>query len=257
MDRHRINLAYSNFQPSPLLLNFTLISLIAHFSYHLIALRDLVNQVDWEIKNILSSVRNKLFVGYDYLFKDRNFACDHLIFRVLRSRDNLFHSTRERLKDIDLRLISHLNSKLSTEAEISTLEPNLKKFHMLTLNICNFYDSLQNILPLIILLEKKYTYSRFDIKIFENLKSVLREYELNSIKDLVHRSLRLYKIFAQNNNASFQPTENLPPLHSLRKQDVINVIVSTEKFLKLNREASVVRANMPYHPNAFNKDVNG
>ena len=89
------------------------------------------------------------------------------------------------------------------------------------------------------------------------IKSITLKTLWRRIKDLVHRSLSLYRIFAQNNNASFQPTENLPPLHSLRKQDIINVIINTEKFLKLNREASVVRANMPYQPNAFNKDKNG
>ena len=232
-----------------IILAFPLKRLIKHYSYHLLCLSNVAHQLDSALQEIITAVRNKRFQGYDYIFNSF-FVCDHLCMSVTRSRHDLFLNTLFEIDYLEIRLATHLNSGFSDEVEKTTLEPLLRRFHVLTLDIHNYMDCLQNIIPLLTLLERRYLWTKYDIKVFDYIKSVLQSSQLNLIKKLVLRTLDLYRAFAGNNDALFKPHVNLPPLHVVKRKDIINIISATSAWLKSNEGNS--RQVMPYHSNVFN-----
>ena len=105
-----------------ILLNFPLQRLIKHFQYHLICLSNVAHQFDRRLQEIITSLRNKRFQGFDGIF-ETFFVCDHLCLGAIRSRDHLFQNTLSEIDFLETRLATHLNSGLSGEVEKTTLEP--------------------------------------------------------------------------------------------------------------------------------------
>ena len=233
----------------PILLNFPLQRLLKHFQYHLACLSNVAHQFDCRLQEIITAIRNKRFMGFDNIFESF-FVCDHLCLSAIRSRDRLFQNTLSEIDFLETRLATHLNSNLSGEVEKTTLEPNLRRLHTLCLDVHNYMDCLQNAIPLLCLLERRYLWSNFDLKVFDSLKLVLQSSQLNLLKKLVLRTLNLYRSFAENNDASFKPLVNLPPLNVIKRKDIVFIISNTSAWLRSNE--GNLRHLLPYHSNVFN-----